>query len=1574
MSQNVLHPAGLPQKNYHKLSEKQLEQFYKNNTSTTKINNNNTNSNIPVNKNGRSTTSKKGSKNVRSISLSKTAASGLAYVQKINNPASIDISCHKCGRAIRWQANFCPNCGESVAFPTRTFLPRPIDPNDPFLKEKKKKDKLPKNLKSSIHSAYGGDRLFPSSSKKRNSNNNNNNKSRRRRSNNSSNNVKNQKQQQSSQQQQYNMIPTFNKTVDASNSSIIINDGNAIDGNIEQQMSNMETSVNNSEINQQIEDEDEIEPSRFKGPNSDILGILFDMKNVERASGNILEGDVYNNAIKHLKNVTTKLNDVKDVKKFMKKATKKAKAAVKQIIKNRQQRVLKGGMDIMDKADILIAQRREESDEKFKMQSLKKEAMRQRLLVVLEEEQERERERETFWWSKTTQSRSIEEQKQLAAVFDQEREAASSRIMLLTQSIALAERNQTQNIYHDDDDDDDTDEEHNDNSVKADMIPRNENKIILQNIDEEVTFEMNKNEFSNNNNNDDDDEDAALNLFESSIASLVDDVFDGEAEENLLDGEGKSHLSLPSIENTNANIDKKNNDIGVNLDEMFYESADQLLPVINQNQNQNDGMMERRDHIDVEEEKRQMKLEKKKTKKVMRELLQPFVEDVKEIEKEHDMMKQRPYVLLIHNELTEEEKEKKIRKEQAKKEEKRQKETLKQQLKRQQKILEKKERSKAIKERQLRAKMRHESIHLRKDIKFQNKLIVRDVQADRMRQRPRVAFGTNGNNSMAHVLDDPDSIGIIKNKSIVSFESMVDNTLNDESTLNISAPTSGIFWGQSMELVDNQDSELPMDRMASTTVGGGVFWGDWVNEGDIIDEGAEEREENEEHKTSRGGLSSAGSAYSYKSQRSTKTAATASTGNVHPITHLLTIYRKRFVGGPKLSDRIKTFNLKGRSAKLGGLGKLETKYRVLNCGDPMFTCSTKVSGSINQGRGAYAIVTVYDGGGGPNEPNLRTDLVLAAYLPATCEHLVVRINRAEVSMFLNKSTDWFSANDVHDGKASMQYMRPYWQKKISPIVHRLQIHLQMIGGENYISRDLYLDVDRCILSKTKVKVPCIEDQKEFNDGSFPNNAAIVVRVERSIKKDTNKKNEKKEYDASGNVVEKKLRDWEIHEGPPGSELIIFAITVVSRRQNGVRDTMRKSISLAHLTRHLKLPKKPMLMVADEKRDELCNAILKSLRFVYLSPVEGDPTDENGRFRRYTKAEAMMEAELDFVFKWAKPSRRPITFVDPSKAPSPVKELPSPKQIDDSKQDEEDLKIAEESAAVQMQRVYRGFKDRNVVNLKREEMEKEMARKLKEEQEREETERQLMHQEDISMRNYIKELAKKQKEEDRLNNQFAYRVVKTNVNIDGKRVSITINVTDKPSLHIAFIVVVHEHSNKKLLLTLSEGEKLDGFIDHYCNNDEGRPIVDNIVAGLQQNDYPNFVDLMVKHLQLFHSKKNNVMVLSLKAPLEDAVDKGDVAKTMITPKRKVEGKTTIVDIDADLDTTDLFLKDGSVLKTPPATPSFVPTLDMESVKKSKRRRRRVKLGMPAKGGTPKKTNTNIDLKKKFDKVATDKKKR
>ena len=126
MANNVLNPAGLPNKNYHKLSEKKLEEFYKNNSSK----NFSTTTNIAVDaisetrQGAKSTSSKRGSskRHVRSINLSKTATNGLAYVQKASNPASIDISCSSCGRAIRWQANFCPSCGETVEFPTRTFL------------------------------------------------------------------------------------------------------------------------------------------------------------------------------------------------------------------------------------------------------------------------------------------------------------------------------------------------------------------------------------------------------------------------------------------------------------------------------------------------------------------------------------------------------------------------------------------------------------------------------------------------------------------------------------------------------------------------------------------------------------------------------------------------------------------------------------------------------------------------------------------------------------------------------------------------------------------------------------------------------------------------------------------------------------------------------------------------------------------------------------------------------------------------------------------------------------------------------------------------------------------------------------------------------------------------------------------------------------------------------------------------------------------------------------------------------------------------------------------------------------
>ena len=76
--------------------------------------------------------------------------------------------------------------------------------------------------------------------------------------------------------------------------------------------------------------------------------------------------------------------------------------------------------------------------------------------------------------------------------------------------------------------------------------------------------------------------------------------------------------------------------------------------------------------------------------------------------------------------------------------------------------MKKREEKRAVEERQIRAKLRHESIHLRKNVNLNNKMLVRNIQVDRMRQRPRVTFGRNHKGAMAHILDDPDSIGMTR--------------------------------------------------------------------------------------------------------------------------------------------------------------------------------------------------------------------------------------------------------------------------------------------------------------------------------------------------------------------------------------------------------------------------------------------------------------------------------------------------------------------------------------------------------------------------------------------------------------------------------------------------------------------------------------------------------------------------------------------------------------------------------------------------------------------------------------------
>ena len=219
----------------------------------------------------------------------------------------------------------------------------------------------------------------------------------------------------------------------------------------------------------------------------------------------------------------------------------------------------------------------------------------------------------------------------------------------------------------------------------------------------------------------------------------------------------------------------------------------------------------------------------------------------------------------------------------------------------------------------------------------------------------------------------------------------------------------------------------------------------------------------------------------------------------------------------------------------------------------------------------------------------------------------------------------------------------------------------------------------------------------------------------------------------------------------------------------------------------------------------------------------------------------------------------------------------------------------------MQRMYRGFKDRIFVsNLRDEKLAEQKLRKA-EEAEKESRERQFMHLEEVLMRNYLRELAAKESRQRELNSQFAYRIVKNNINIDGKRVSLTVNVTDKPALNFAFIVVVHDHSKKKLLLTLDEGEKLSTFINLYIKD-----LPSNNKATLLKKDYALFVEMLIGYLQLFHSKKNNIMILSMKFP-ESTSDENigeSQNESKLTPNNKKK-HNAIIDIDPELDTPELF---------------------------------------------------------------------
>ena len=105
------------------------------------------------------------------------------------------------------------------------------------------------------------------------------------------------------------------------------------------------------------------------------------------------------------------------------------------------------------------------------------------------------------------------------------------------------------------------------------------------------------------------------------------------------------------------------------------------------------------------------------------------------------------------------------------------------------------------------------------------------------------------------------------------------------------------------------------------------------------------------------------------------------------------------------------------------------------------------------------------GGEGPkgkeeDSGDAEPTLTIRAYLPHTSEMVEVSVLHTEVKFLLNASIDWLHASE--NSTASMHFMRPYWREKVAPLAERLTLNMEPIGGLDFNTQCLLLDVDRCV--------------------------------------------------------------------------------------------------------------------------------------------------------------------------------------------------------------------------------------------------------------------------------------------------------------------------------------------------------------------------------------------------------------------------------------------------------------------------------------------------------------------------------
>ena len=789
----------------------------------------------------------------------------------------------------------------------------------------------------------------------------------------------------------------------------------------------------------------------------------------------------------------------------------------------------------------------------------------------------------------------------------------------------------------------------------------------------------------------------------------------------------------------------------------------------------------------------------------------------------------------------------------------------------------------------------------------------------RARPRQLATSMPSGEVMMVSVLDDGWQDNIPKVIPDMTLRSLQDTMVEvSEGFLTKPTPsmTTGIFWGPSLSVVsggggrnggnggnggsegtqwDGRQGDNSSSSGSDGMVGGGAFWGSSgaLEERRPTMQGIEDVSDDEEQESRNGGgeggdveggesemeeitLEQTASERSWQRRRRMWVAEerkrakrrTRFTPYICRQMNMKTRVKRRRGGKEKDDDDGTTTALidcTDRAPLVGGIGSLnahcsskgtkESKKNHLRQ-TPMLTAGCRLPGSINNGRGEYAVVTVIS----QETPSIeeRGNVTIRGYLPRTGHKMELELTRDEVQFLLGStnqartqndnlitsrsillassrrstgrlgtgridtgrttgrsssrdkeekrgigkgggatkshllvaidegsgiSTDYLDASEVQDYGASLKYMRPYWKAQVGPLLSRLEIHSSPVGGDDFATRVPTLQLDRCILSRTRYKIAIHRDQ-EYMSKSFPANThmcTLIVRLERNKKfggasvssssaatgssspsrgdEDEDHLARLKEMEESmislgagrgmGKRRTREENDNTIAANKSKPSELLLSCTVVFRG-NGYGlggPTCRCVLPFEKMSERLRLNDReefenPMGVVRRGRRDDLIESVLSRLRLCMLG--EG----------KFSKAVSLRDVEmggheLQLLFDWQQPKRdllvgdpvdeRVLKFLAPhqremvaayrsrimenGKIDSMVPSTPPPDNVRERREQEEmEEEERRRMAATRIQTIARGRASREEVEERRSDQRMAMRMEEEEEEERKEKEK------------------------------------------------------------------------------------------------------------------------------------------------------------------------------------------------------------------------------------------------------------